>query len=77
MIKNIDLRLTVSIVLDPYEAIHIDAWSQVGEVILRTYQFMSFKEFCAAQGCLHKSTTTESAFAGMNPRTKAFRIPQA
>ena len=35
-------------------------------------QFMSLREFWAAQGCRQRSTTTESAFAGMNPSTNTF-----
>ena len=38
---------------------------------------MSFKEVCAAQGCLQSKTTTESALAGINPKTKTFLTPQA
>ena len=38
-------------------------------------QFMSLSEVCAAQGCLHSSTTTESALAGIKPSRKTFRLP--
>ena len=39
-------------------------------------QFISLSEFWAAQGCLHSSTTTESALAGIKPKIKTFLRPQ-
>lgn len=39
-------------------------------------QFISFKLVRVAQGWRHRSTTTESAFAGMNPSKKTFLQPQ-
>ena len=40
------------------------------------FSHITFKLFCAAQGCLQSNTTTLSALAGINPRTKTFLTPQ-
>ena len=37
---------------------------------------MSLRELCAAHGCRQSKTTTESAFAGINPNTKTFLTAQ-
>jgi len=39
------------------------------------YQFMSLRELWAAQGWRQRSTTTESALAGIKPRTNTFLTP--
>jgi len=43
---------------------------------IHSYQFISFKELCAAHGWRQSNTTTESALAGIKPNTKTFLVAQ-